>query len=120
MGLQQQLEALKAEFTRTAPAGRHALYEAKIDELRRSAAQERTLGVGDADTIADISAWGWLDRASRVRKGAEDPLAPYPNLKRLFAAVDARPAVARADFRNARWSAGNTDLGHPAGAPSPV
>lgn len=52
--------------------------------------------VGETYTIADISAWGWLDRASRVRKGAEDPLAPYPNLKRLFAAVDARPAAARA------------------------
>lgn len=52
--------------------------------------------VGDTFTIADISAWGWLDRATRVRKGAEDPLAPYPNLKRLFETVDARPAVARA------------------------
>jgi GST-like protein len=31
-----------------------------------------------------------------VRKGAEDPLAPFPNLKRLFETVDARPALARA------------------------
>lgn len=52
--------------------------------------------VGDAYTIADMSAWGWLDRASRVRKGADDPLAPYPHLKRLFHTVDARPAVAQA------------------------
>ena len=52
--------------------------------------------VGDTYTIADISAWGWLDRASRVLKGEADPLAPYPNLKRLFETVDARPAVARA------------------------
>jgi GSH-dependent disulfide-bond oxidoreductase len=52
--------------------------------------------VGDTYTIADISAWGWPDRASRVRKGADDPLAPFPNLKRLFETVDARPAVARA------------------------
>jgi GST-like protein len=56
----------------------------------------RTYIVGDDYTIADISAWGWLDRASRVLKGAEDPLGPYPNLKRLFQTVDARPAVARA------------------------
>ncbi len=35
--------------------------------------------VGSGFTIADISAWGWLDRASRVRKGAEDPLGPFPN-----------------------------------------
>jgi GST-like protein len=52
--------------------------------------------VGETYTIADISAWGWIDRASRVMKGAEDPLAPYPHLKRLFQTVDARPAVARA------------------------
>jgi GSH-dependent disulfide-bond oxidoreductase len=52
--------------------------------------------VGDTYTIADISAWGWLDRASRVLKGAEDPLGAYPNLKRLFETVDARPAVPRA------------------------
>jgi GST-like protein len=52
--------------------------------------------VGDQYTIADMSAWGWLDRASRVLRGVEDPLAQYPHLKRLFEAVDARPAVARA------------------------
>src|SRR5271156_3150851 len=52
--------------------------------------------VSNAYTIADMSAWGWLDRASRVRKGADDPLAPYPHLKRLFHTVDARPAVVRA------------------------
>jgi GST-like protein len=47
-------------------------------------------------TIADMSAWGWLDRAPRVLKGQDDPLAAYPELKRWFARVDARPAVARA------------------------
>lgn len=54
--------------------------------------------VGDTFTIADISAWGWLDRASRVLNDADegDPLAAYPNLKRLFETVDARPAAARA------------------------
>jgi GSH-dependent disulfide-bond oxidoreductase len=52
--------------------------------------------VGDSLTIADMSAWGWLDRASRVRKGESDPLAAFPNLKRLFETVDARPAAARA------------------------
>jgi GST-like protein len=56
----------------------------------------RSFIVGETYTIADISAWGWLDRASRVRKGAEDPLAPFPNVKRLFETVDARPAAARA------------------------
>ena len=52
--------------------------------------------VGGTYTIADMSAWGWLDRASRVRKGEADPLAAFPNLKRLFETVDAHPAVARA------------------------
>lgn len=52
--------------------------------------------VGETYTIADVSAWGWLDRASRVTDRAEDPLAPFPNLKRLFETVDARPAAARA------------------------
>lgn len=52
--------------------------------------------VGDTYTIADMSAWGWLDRAARVMKDEEDPLAPYPHLRRLFRTVDARPAVQRA------------------------
>ena len=52
--------------------------------------------VGNEYTIADMSAWGWLDRAGRVMKGVEDGLAPYPNLKRLFRSVDARPAAQRA------------------------
>jgi GSH-dependent disulfide-bond oxidoreductase len=51
--------------------------------------------VGDSYTIADIAAWGWLDRAPVVLGGG-DPLGPYPNLKRWFQAIDARPAVARA------------------------
>lgn len=36
------------------------------------------------------------DRASRVRKDVDDPLAAFLNLKQLFETVDARPAVARA------------------------
>jgi GSH-dependent disulfide-bond oxidoreductase len=52
--------------------------------------------VGDAYSIVDMSAWGWLTRAGRVLPGAEDPLAAFPNLKRLFETVDARPAAARA------------------------
>jgi GST-like protein len=52
--------------------------------------------VGDSFTIADISAWGWLGRASRILKGAEDPFAAYPDIKRWLAAIEARPAVARA------------------------
>lgn len=46
MGLEQQLEEFKEQFLRTAPAGRPALYEAKIEELRTSFAFEATAGVG--------------------------------------------------------------------------
>jgi GSH-dependent disulfide-bond oxidoreductase len=56
----------------------------------------RKFVVGDSFTIADVSAWGWLGRAGRVMKGADDPLAAFPEIKRWFASVEARPAVARA------------------------
>jgi GSH-dependent disulfide-bond oxidoreductase len=52
--------------------------------------------VGDTYTIADMSAWGWVERASRVFKGSTDALGDYPELKRWFAAIDARPAAVRA------------------------
>lgn len=70
-------------------AERH--YQVLNDHLR-----SRQFIVGDTYTIADISAWGWLDRASRVLKGTDDPLGSYPYLKRLFLLVDRRPAVVRA------------------------
>jgi peroxiredoxin len=47
MELQQQLDAFKAEFARTAPAGRPALYEAKIEELRAGFALDRAIRTGD-------------------------------------------------------------------------
>ncbi|MBN9458160.1 MAG: AhpC/TSA family protein [Bosea sp.] len=47
MALKQQLEAFRAEFARTAPEGRVALYEAKIEELRASFAEDKAIGVGD-------------------------------------------------------------------------
>ncbi|MGB3580133.1 MAG: glutathione S-transferase C-terminal domain-containing protein [Roseiarcus sp.] len=52
--------------------------------------------VGTDYSIADMSAWGWLARAGRVLPGEDDALAAFPNLKRLFETVDARPAAARA------------------------
>jgi GST-like protein len=51
--------------------------------------------VGNSYSIADMSVWGWLDKAPRVMDCA-DPLADYPNLKRLFQCVDAREAAIRA------------------------
>lgn len=52
--------------------------------------------VGNSYTIADISAWAWLERAARVLKGESDPLMAFPNLKRWFQTIDTRPAAARA------------------------
>ena len=51
--------------------------------------------VGWDYTIVDMAAWGWIDRAALVL-GGDDPLGPFPELKRWFKAIDARPAVARA------------------------
>ena len=47
MGLQQKLDAFKAEFLRTARAGRPALYETKIEELRASFALDRSIRTGE-------------------------------------------------------------------------
>ncbi len=46
MGLEQQLDEFKEPFLRTAPAGRPALYEAKIEELRTRFALEAAAGLG--------------------------------------------------------------------------
>ncbi len=89
-------------FQYAAPAG----LDYAVNRYRREAERhykvlddhlsDREFIVGNEYTIADISAWGWLDRAPRVMKGDEDPLAPYPNIRRWFREVNARPAVARA------------------------
>ncbi|MBJ3777900.1 glutathione S-transferase family protein [Acuticoccus mangrovi] len=50
--------------------------------------------VGDTYTIADVAAWGWIDRHVRVL--GEGGLAAYPEVARWFAAMEERPAVARA------------------------
>lgn len=50
--------------------------------------------VGDEYSIADISAWGWIDKASVVL--GEEGLENYPNVKRWFAIINARPAIERA------------------------
>ena len=43
MSLQDELDALRAEFVRSAPPGRAALYDAKVEELRRTFPLEKTL-----------------------------------------------------------------------------
>ena len=56
----------------------------------------RNFIVGSSYTVADISAWGWIDRAGVVLAGSDDPLAGYPNIKRWFRSISDRPAVAKA------------------------
>ena len=48
MSLEQELAAFKAEFSRTAPAGRAALYEAKIEQLRADFALASAVSVDEA------------------------------------------------------------------------
>jgi GST-like protein len=56
----------------------------------------RSYIAGDEYSIADMSAWGWIDRMKYVLSGAGDPLTTYPNLERWFQTIDGRAAVARA------------------------
>src|SRR5260370_11441566 len=47
MGLEEDLATFRAEFERTAPSGRAALYSAKIEELRGRFLLEDARAVGD-------------------------------------------------------------------------
>jgi len=55
--------------------------------------------VGADYTIVDISAWAWINRAPFAL--GEGALEPFPNLRRWLAAIEARPALARAKLKNA-------------------
>lgn len=50
--------------------------------------------VGDDYTIADMAAWGWVDRHVRVL--GEGKIDDFPNVKAWFERVDARSAVEKA------------------------
>ncbi|KZB55636.1 glutathione S-transferase family protein [Thalassospira xiamenensis] len=52
----------------------------------------REFVVGGSYTIADMSLWGWIERAAFVMK-SDAPLDPYPNLKKWYQGICARPAV---------------------------
>jgi GST-like protein len=56
---------------------------------------DKTYMVGDEYTIVDMAAWGWIDKAPFVL-GDDNALDEYPNLKRWFESINARPAVAQA------------------------
>src|SRR5271156_1056549 len=50
----------------------------------------------NAKVPAIVDTEGPGGREARVMKGESDPLAAYPNIKKWFATIEARPAVARA------------------------
>ena len=56
--------------------------------------EERTYLVDPAFTIADMALWGWAE-AAHMPLG-DDPFAAYPNVKRWYETVSARPAAQRA------------------------
>lgn len=70
------------------------LYEARrhwrvVDE--RLAGRDWMLGA--EYSIVDMAVWGWAGRIPYML--GEDAMADYPNLSRMIAAIDARPAAAR-------------------------
>ncbi len=60
---------------------------------------DRDWMVGGAYSVVDMSVWGWARMIPFVLGSAPTDMAPwdqFPNLKRMFDAVDARPAATRA------------------------
>lgn len=51
--------------------------------------------MGETYTILDMSVWGWAGRIPFMY-GKEDAMDDYPNIARLVAEIDARPAARRA------------------------
>lgn len=63
-------------------------------EVLDSHLEGREYIVGKDYSIVDISAWGWIDKATVVL--GDEGLAPYPNLLRWFNSINSRPAVEKA------------------------
>lgn len=86
-------------FTHYAPPGQdYALHRYRFEAERHWAIVEAHLAtrrytLGDAYSIVDMSLWGWC-RGLQYLMGA-DAWTRYPNVGRLFAEINARPAAAR-------------------------
>lgn len=102
MSLDHDLAALKAEFARTAPAGKPALYEAKIAELRASFALDAAIGVGDEapDFTLPSAAGGVVTLSELLLSGPavvtfyRGGWCPYCNLQlRAYQAIQPRIAA---------------------------
>jgi peroxiredoxin len=96
MGLQEQLDAFKSEFARTAPSGRPALYEAKIEELRANFAVQQAVTAGvkaPPFSLPDahgnpISLFNLLQRGPAVVTFYRGGWCPYCNLQlRAYQAI---------------------------------
>ncbi|MEZ9515579.1 glutathione S-transferase family protein [Vibrio splendidus] len=87
-------------FQKVAPAGLDYAANRYLREAQRhydvleNHMKGREFIVGNEYTIVDVAAWGWIDKAPFVL--GEEGLNPYPNLKRWFDSVNARPAALRA------------------------
>ena len=64
----------------------------------------RSFIAGETFSIADMAAWGWADRLGFVLPGATPALDAFPQVKRWFAAIESRPAVARVRDLVSRFS----------------
>ncbi|MEZ9340643.1 glutathione S-transferase family protein [Vibrio splendidus] len=87
-------------FQKVAPAGLDYAANRYLREAQRhydvleNHMKGREFIVGNEYTIVDVAAWGWIDKTPFVL--GEEGLNPYPNLKRWFDSVNARPAALRA------------------------
>lgn len=89
MGLEQDLAEFKAEFERTAPAGRAALYDRKVEELRAAFPLQDVLQVDDLApdfTLSDatgqtVSLNGLLHQGPVVLTFYRGGWCPYCNLQ---------------------------------------
>ncbi|MEZ9336154.1 glutathione S-transferase family protein, partial [Vibrio sp. 10N.286.51.A4] len=82
-------------FRHAAPSVNRYLREAQRHyEVLEKHMEGREFFVGNEYTIVDVAAWGWIDKAPVVL--GEGGLEPYPNLKRWFNAINARPVAIRA------------------------
>lgn len=96
MSLQQQLAEYKAEFLRTAPAERAALYEAKVAELKASFPIGKAAAAGDSApdfTLPDahgapVSLAGLLAKGAVVATFYRGGWCPYCNIQlRAYQAI---------------------------------
>jgi len=106
MSMQQDLDAFRAQFERTAPEGRAALYEAKVAELTRTFPRDKIRAVGDlapAFTLPDAQGRP-VSPSAALREGPvvvtfyRGGWCPYCNIQ-LRAYQEALPQIMARDAR---------------------